>query len=191
MRSSTDKIFAHFGQFFALLPLPPSCSLKTHRIRILKKLQKTLEISSFYTSAAQMTIIMWYMVPDISTATDNFFCHLGPSWPIHSLTAQKSKILKRWRKIVEISSFYTIVPKSMIIGYTVRDTWHVTDVIVIFHFGLFFALLPLSSPYRSWHMARDRCNCYFSLWTIFFPFTPITTQKTKISKTMKRKHLEI
>ena len=24
---------------------------------------------------------------------------------------------------------------------------------------------------------RDRCNFYFSFWTIFFPFTPLTTQK--------------
>ena len=28
----------------------------------------------------------------------------------------------------------------MIICYTVPDIWHVPDVIVIFHFGLFFAL---------------------------------------------------
>ena len=29
----------------------------------------------------------------------------------------------------------------MIISYTVPEIWCVTDVIVIFHFGLFFALL--------------------------------------------------
>ena len=29
----------------------------------------------------------------------------------------------------------------MIIGYTVPEIWHVIDVIVIFHFGLLFALL--------------------------------------------------
>ena len=34
----------------------------------------------------------------------------------------------------------------MIICYTVPEIWHVTDVIVIFHFGLFFALLPPNSP---------------------------------------------
>ena len=37
---------------------------------------------------------------------------------------------------------FTSVPKIMIIGYNVPEIWHVTDVIVIFHFGLFFALLP-------------------------------------------------
>ena len=34
----------------------------------------------------------------------------------------------------------------MIIGFTVPEIWHVTDVIVIFHFEQFFALLPPNSP---------------------------------------------
>ena len=33
----------------------------------------------------------------------------------------------------------------MIICYTVPETWRVTDVIVIFQFGLFFAILPPTS----------------------------------------------
>ena len=32
----------------------------------------------------------------------------------------------------------------MIIGYTVSEIWCMMDVIVIFHFGLFFTLLPLT-----------------------------------------------
>ena len=73
----------------------------------------------------------------------------------------------------------------MIICYIVPEIWHVTDVIVIFHFGLFFALIPPNSPknqnfekmrkppgdiiilhyvyqnydqmmYLSWDMVRDR-----------------------------------
>ena len=45
--------------------------------------------------------------------------------------------------------------------------------------------------YCSWDMARGRCNCYFSFWAIFFPFTLLTTQKMKISKKWKQKHLDI
>ena len=45
-----------------------------------------------------------------------------------------------------ISSFYTIVPKTTIICNTVPEIWRMADVIVIFHFGLFFALLPPNSP---------------------------------------------
>ena len=37
--------------------------------------------------------------------------------------------------------FYASVPKIMIICYTVPSIWRVTDVLVIFHVGLFFALL--------------------------------------------------
>ena len=36
--------------------------------------------------------------------------------------------------------------------------------------------------YCSWYMARDRCNCYFSSWAIFCPFTPLTAQKIKFFK---------
>ena len=50
------------------------------------------------------------------------------------------------KKSLEISSFYTSAPKLMIICYTVHKIWCVTDVIVIFHFELFFALLPNPTP---------------------------------------------
>ena len=119
----------------------------------------------------------------------------------------------------EISSFYTSVPKIIIICYTVPGIWHVIYVIFIFDFGLFFTLLPPYCPenknikkikkipgdiiilhkctknhdhrlYCSWDMAHDRYNCYFSFWAIFFPFTPLTVQKLKNSKKWK-KTLEI
>ena len=39
--------------------------------------------------------------------------------------------------------------------------------------------------YCFWDTVHDRCNCYFSFWAIFCPFTPITTQKIKIPKKIK------
>ena len=45
---------------------------------------------------------------------------------------------KKKKKHLEILSFYTSVPEIMIICYTVPEIWHVTNVIVIFYFGLFF-----------------------------------------------------
>ena len=42
----------------------------------------------------------------------------------------------------------------------------------------------------SWDMMQDRCNSYFLFWAIFYPFTPLTTQKIKIKKNEK-KHMEI
>ena len=59
--------------------------------------------------------------------------------PFTPLTTRKIKIFKKWKKHLE---FYTSVMKIMIICYTVPEIWRVTDAIVIFHFGLFFAILP-------------------------------------------------
>ena len=42
----------------------------------------------------------------------------------------------------------------MIIRYVVPETWRVTDVIFIFHFGLFFALLPPFQPKKNEKNAR-------------------------------------
>ena len=73
-----------------------------------------------------------------------------PFWaifcPFTPLTAQKIKFQKNEKKHLEIPSFYTCVPKIMIICYTVPEIWHVTDVIIIFNFGPFFAILPANSP---------------------------------------------
>ena len=106
------------GSFFTLL-LP---SLKTQIIKILKKWQNLLEISSFYTCVPKTTII-WGTVPKIRSET--FFVILN-----HFLPFQEGyiKILKKWKKHLEMSSFYTCVPKITIIykvcflRYEVRQT---------------------------------------------------------------------
>ena len=88
------------------------------------------------------------------------------------------------------------------------------DVIVISHFGLFFALLPPNSPkkqnfektkkapgdiiilhmctknydqmtYNSWDMVHDRCN-YVRSWAIFCSFIPLTAWKPKFWKKWKK-----
>ena len=69
-----------------------------------------------------------------------FFVFLPP------LTAWKMKISIKWKKSLEMSSFYTSIPKIVIIWYTVPEIRRVIDVIVIFNFGLFFALLPPNLP---------------------------------------------
>ena len=104
----------------------------------------------------------------------------------------------------------------MIIGYTVPEIRCVSDVI-IFHFGLFFALIPSNSlkneninnnkkkktgniiilhkctknhdhmQYCYWDMVHDGCN-YFSFWAIFCPFTPLTAQEIKISKKQNKNY---
>ena len=72
---------------------------------------------------------------------------------------------------MKISSFYYSVTKIMIIYYTLPEIWCVTDVIVIFHFGLFFG-----GP----------------LWGGggLIPLCTLTAHKIKMKKKMK-KHLDI
>ena len=45
--------------------------------------------------------------------------------------------------------------------------------------------------YCSSDIACDGCNLHFSFWAIFFPFTPLTAQKTQIEKKKNEKGHEI
>ena len=76
-------------------------------------------------------------------------CNYFSFWAIFCftpLTDRKIKISRKWKNNPEILSFYTSVPKIIIICYTVLETWRVIDAIVVFHFGLLFTLLPPNSP---------------------------------------------
>ena len=141
-----------------------------------------------------------------------------PFYPIKRLFPKKEKFLlkisKKWKKYLEIL-FYTTVLKIMIRCHLVPEIWHLTDVIVTFHFRFFFALLPLAAQkmkiktrmktmpgyiiilhkctknhdrilYCSWDMACDRCYCYFSFWAIFCPFSPLPNSPKKWKLKKKR-----
>ena len=69
------------------------------------------------------------------------FNHPPPLQMIQKIKILKKKKKKR-KKFPEILPFYTSVPKIMTICHTVPEIWHMADLIVIFHFGPFFALLP-------------------------------------------------
>ena len=136
---------------------------------------------------------------------------MGFFLPFYPYNSPKKWKFQRTKKIPGDVIILHKFTKIMMIWYTVPEIWHVTDVIVIFHFGLFFALLPKKwkfqkmkkTPgdiiilhkciknhdhmlYCSWDMTCDRCNCYFSFWANFCPFTPLTAQKIKISKKEKK-----
>ena len=62
---------------------------------------------------------------------DNFLHFYPPKNP-------KNQNFEEIKKLLEILPFYISLPKIIITCYTVLTIWRVTDVIVIFHFGLFF-----------------------------------------------------
>ena len=136
------------------------CPLTAQKTKISKKWKKSLEIDIIILHVPKI-MIRWCTVPEIWCATDggqtdkqkkwhieagapskNYFLFWAIFCPFTTLTAWKIKIFKKRKKDLE-TLFYTSVPKIMIICYTVPEIWHVTYVIVIFHFGLFF--LPLNS----------------------------------------------
>ena len=68
------------------------------------KKKKLLEVSTFYICVPKTTII-WGTVPEIQSET-NLYCHFGPYFALSPiLKMQKTKILKKWKKHVEMSSF--------------------------------------------------------------------------------------
>ena len=92
------------------------------------------------------------MVPEISTTTGRFFLS---SWaifyPFTPLTPQKNE--KRKKKTLEISSFYSNVPKIMIICYTVPEIWYLK-------LGFFFPFSPPPPP----HLPNSPKNQNFKKW---------------------------
>ena len=86
---------------------------------------------------------------DIKCNRQNFLSLWTIFCPFTLLKTQKIKILKKWKKFLETSSFYTNTSKIMIICYTIPEIWCTTDVILIFYFGLFLATphLPPCIPH--------------------------------------------
>ena len=146
--STTDRIFSRFGPFglsygifFTLLP-PQQLEKWKYQQQKMKTKKKRLEISSFYTSVPKV-IIIGYTVPEIWHVTDvTVIFHFGLFCPFDPPNTRKNENFKKWKNHLEISSFYTSVPKIIIMCYTVPEIWHVTHVIFIFHFRLFSVLLP-------------------------------------------------
>ena len=124
------------------------------------------------------------------------------------LTTWKIKILKKWEKRLQLSSFYTCLPKIRIIWCMLPEIWSVTDRFFII-FSHFLHLPPpkfLKSEknswryylflhmYHKWRLYDVWFQKYKVQWTECFvilghfsPFYPTTTHKIKIFK----KSLEI
>ena len=88
---------------------------------------------------------MMYGSWDMECDEQIFFVILDHFLPFYLLTTQKITIFEKWKKGLEISSFYTIAPKIMIICYTGPE------------------------------IQRMRCNIHSLFWAVFCPSTHSTT----------------
>ena len=124
----TDITFYHFRPFFALL-----LHYWPRNFIFGNNVKARLQILSFYT-CVPLIKITWCMVPEIWSLTDRIFLSFsaifGSFTPLIPLKMKK----KPWR-YHHFTQMYQII---MIIRYTVPEKWCATDIIVIFHFGIYF-----------------------------------------------------
>ena len=214
MWSATDKIFCLFEQFFALFP--PSNNPENQNFERMKN--KTCRYYHFtLVYHKYRSYDLWFL--RYGAWQTEFFVILGYFCPLTSLTTQKIKILIKFKKCLEISSFYTCVPQMTITWCMILEIWSAIDIIFLSFWTSFCPFMPYNNPenqtfekmnkilgdiiilhkctikgnhimYGSWDIKRDRQNV-LSFWAIFCPFTPLTTQKIKILKTFikNRNHL--
>ena len=135
-------VFFYFGLFFALSPL-----LTAQKLKISRKWKTNLAVLSVYRSVLFLRYGAWWMHLLLF-----IFGYFLPFYPPNS---PKTGKFKKWKKHLEILSFNTSGPKIMITCDTVLEIQHMTSVIVIFHFGLFFALLPAKQP-KNWKFQKNR-----------------------------------
>ena len=95
---------------------------------------------------------------------------MGHSLPFYfPLKNQKNKILKKWKKLLEISSFYTSVPKPQ--SYELQSFWAICCPFTLLTTQKIKILKKWKKPwgyhhfkkhdhmlYCSWDMVRNRCN---------------------------------
>ena len=131
------QLFCHLGSFFALFP--PS----QPEIWKYQKNEKTPGDTIILHRCTKWLYCSWDMACDGC----NYFFILGYTFPFYPFppppNCPKNENFKKWKQYLEIPTFITSVPRIMIICFTAPEIWHVTDVIVIFHYGLFLPFLPL------------------------------------------------
>ena len=143
--------------------------------------------------------------PCYHSPRNNFLSFWVIFCPFTPLTTWKIKILKKWKKHLEISSFYTCVQFMMIMRCIVSEILNVTDR-MFSHFGHFLPFYNLENEnfekmkkykailsfYRS--VSKIMIICYavpeilcmidvifiFHFGLFFCPFTPLTAKKLKI-----------
>ena len=157
--------------------------------------------------------IMWCMVPEIWSVTDRIVCHFGPFFCPSTPNPKNQNFEKIKKNTWRYYHFTNVYHKwqSYDVWFLRYGAWQTEFFVILDHFLPFY---PPNNPknqnfeklkktpgdiiilhkctknhdhmlYCSWDMACDRCNCYFSFWAIFCPFTPLTTQKIKILKKWK------
>ena len=157
-------------------------SPKNSKNQNFEKIKKLQEISSCYTCVPKIKMIR-STVPEIWSVTGwNWQCWII-FCPLTHLKTPKTRILKKWKNLLKISSLYT--QKIVIIRCMVLEIWSETDSI----FGHFGPVFEDHMMYGSWDMVCNGHNfCHYG--PFFCHYTPLMTRIIKILIKWK-KHLEM
>ena len=138
----------HFLPFYlpknkknSILKNKKNCWVHYHFTRVYQK-PKSYEVRLLTYGERQNFLLFWII--------------FGP----FTLTTWEIKILKKWKKRLEMSSFYTCVPK-IAIWCMLPEIWSATDII-FYHFGPFSSLLNHYWPQK----LKFGKNVLEKLWTI-------------------------
>ena len=185
--STTDRTFCHLELFFALLsPNNP----ENQNFEKMKKTPGGIIIFK-HEYHTWKSCDVWFL--RYGSRQTEFFLILNHLLPFYKIAWRFHNFTQVYHKWLSYDIWF--------LRYEVQQTE------CFCHLGPFFDLLPLSSKnenskkmkktsgdiilhkytknhmlYCSWDMVCDGCNCYFSFWAIFCPFTPLTAQKMKILK---------
>ena len=131
-------ILGYFLPFYPLTAPKIKFSKKLNKKKKKKKVGDIIILHKCTKNHDYMLCCSWDM------ACNKCNCHFS-SWaiflPFYLPNNPKNENFKNIKKHLEISSFYTSVPKIMFICVTVPEILLVMNAIVIFHFPQFFALL--------------------------------------------------
>ena len=118
--------FLSFCTIFCPFTSTPSPTLTTQRIKILKKWKKTPGDIIILQKCTINDNHLIYGSWDMKCTRQTFFAIMGHFLSFYSANNENLKKKKKKNRL-EISSFYTCVPKNMIKWCTVPEIWCTTD----------------------------------------------------------------
>ena len=119
--NATDKFFWQLGRHSLLFYLPSNPENQNFKKMKKKNAWRYHPFTQVYQKSWSYLCYSWDMACD---GCNFFIFHFGLFF---TLTGWKIKVLKKWKKRLEISSFYTCVPKTMITWCMVPEIWCKTD----------------------------------------------------------------
>ena len=154
---------------------------------LLKKWKNLLEISSCYTCTKNHNHTRY---SSRDKKWDGIFCYIGSFFTLLTpspLRTQETKILKKYKKHLEMSSFLTCATKSRIIWCMLTKIWSAHTDTILCHFRSFLRCHHFTQVYQnllycSRDVVRDGCNCLIFIYAIFSRFTPLQPKNWKCQK---------